>query len=133
MLKITAVSIVVKLILTAACIWKARKEGRKSWVWGSLGALTGLWALLALFAVSGIKRRADKLSAAAQALSNTAAEELPSSHWFYANSEYQATGPVSLEHLKNIIQTGEVTQNQLVWHPSITDWKQAKEVLKLGQ
>lgn len=122
MLKITAVSLAVKLIFTGACVWKARKEGRKGWVWGSLGALLGLWALLMLFAVSRLKRSTNNPEP-------TVPEQLlPQSHWFYANSDYHPTGPISLDRLQQIIKNNELGPQQLIWHPSYETWKPVKEI-----
>ena len=49
-------------------------------------------------------------------------------NWFYSNNGQQA-GPISEEELRNLLDTGIISDATLVWTEGMPNWKPAAEVL----
>lgn len=51
--------------------------------------------------------------------------------WYYAQNEEQH-GPVTFEQLQELVESGQVSANDLVWNPDLPDWKPAGSVKGLA-
>jgi len=51
--------------------------------------------------------------------------------WYYAQNEEQH-GPVTFEQLQELVESGQVSANDLVWNPDMPDWKPAGSVKGLA-
>lgn len=50
--------------------------------------------------------------------------------WFYARNGQQV-GPVSFEHLKELVSSGQVSRRDKVWREGMSDWVSAGDVPEL--
>lgn len=49
-------------------------------------------------------------------------------NWFYTLDGQSQEGPVSLNMIRNLIQSGKIHKNTLVWYPGLGEWSKAYSV-----
>ena len=55
-------------------------------------------------------------------------EEEKRQNWFYTLDGQSQEGPVSLNMIRNLIQSGKIQKNTLVWYPRLYEWSKARSV-----
>jgi hypothetical protein len=48
--------------------------------------------------------------------------------WHFSVADGKTSGPVSLAHIRNAVASGQLRQDDLVWHESLGDWKRIASV-----
>lgn len=55
-------------------------------------------------------------------------EEEKRENWFYTLDGQSQEGPVSLNMIRNLIQSGKIQKNTLVWYPRLDEWSKAHSI-----
>ncbi len=58
-------------------------------------------------------------------------EEEKRENWFYTLDGQSQEGPVSLNGIRSLIQSGTINKNTLVWYPFLDEWSMAQSVESL--
>jgi len=49
-------------------------------------------------------------------------------NWFYTLDGQVHEGPVSLNIIRSLIQSGKINKNTLVWYPQLNEWQKAEAI-----
>lgn len=104
----------------------AYKRGRNPYLWFFLGALFGIFGIMAVFFAAGPKPAPSALPAAPE----PAIQGPKDKFWYYLDPANQQYGPMSHEALTSAWKEGKVGPSTFVWNEEWTEWKPLGESIK---
>ena len=128
--------IAIALMMGSLSAYFAMRRGRSPAVWFCVGMLFGALGVLALFLFPASRSRVQKVRREPQVSCvayQSPEESVPSenvSHelWYYLDKAHVQFGPVSIEALRQLLQSGAITSQNFVWKEGMIEWKKIEDL-----
>lgn len=108
-------------LLAAGTAYFADKKGRSPLGWFMLTLLLGMIAPVLLYFLSEQRSLA---KTEPNSLPKTKLPPAPSTDdWYYLEKNRQQMGPVSAQHLQDLVDKGTISPNTLLWKDGMESWQ----------
>jgi hypothetical protein len=118
-------SLISSLCFGTLAAYLAYRRGRNIYGWFLLGALLGLFGMMAIFFVSQNKKRARKKPVMVSTIAGP-----KDKFWYYLDAKHQRIGPISLTALTTEWRKGNLSSSTFVWNEEMADWSPLEKLIK---